>query len=83
MHMPHSSQLLLFVYVTALMPPFPLSLQLFTRRAASLLFSNQRLQRWCFDVELVYLSEQLGIPLAEVCECVCCCGYKCMAESLA
>ena len=42
------------------------TVQLFTRRAAAMVFPNQRLQRWCFDVELVYLAEQLGIPLAEV-----------------
>lgn len=41
--------------------------KLFTRRAAALLYANQRLQRWCFDVELIYLAEQLGVPLAEVC----------------
>ncbi|PNW71403.1 hypothetical protein CHLRE_16g652850v5 [Chlamydomonas reinhardtii] len=40
--------------------------KLFTRRAAAVLFSNVRLQRWCFDVELLYLAEQLGIPVAEV-----------------
>ncbi|PNH05994.1 Dolichyl-phosphate beta-glucosyltransferase [Tetrabaena socialis] len=40
--------------------------KLFTRRAAAILFSNQRLQRWCFDVELLYLAEQLQIPVCEV-----------------
>ncbi|KAG2485304.1 hypothetical protein HYH03_015978 [Edaphochlamys debaryana] len=40
--------------------------KLFTRRAAAILFSNQRLQRWCFDVELLYLAEQLQIPVTEV-----------------
>ena len=39
--------------------------QLFSRRAAQLLFPNQRLQRWCFDVELIYLAQRLGIPIAE------------------
>jgi dolichyl-phosphate beta-glucosyltransferase len=41
-------------------------LQLFTRRAAALLAANQRLQRWCFDVELVWLADQLSIPTTEV-----------------
>eukprot|EP00955_Chlamydomonas_euryale_P117234 366462-Chlamydomonas_euryale.AAC.19 len=40
--------------------------KLFTRPAAALLFGNQRLQRWCFDVELLYLAEQLDVPVAEV-----------------
>ncbi|KAK9813146.1 hypothetical protein WJX72_009856 [[Myrmecia] bisecta] len=39
--------------------------KLFTRRAARTLFTNQRLQRWCFDVELIYLAKRLGIPIAE------------------
>ena len=30
--------------------------KLFTRAAARVLFGNQRLQRWCFDVELVHLA---------------------------
>ena len=30
--------------------------KLFTRGAARVLFGNQRLQRWCFDVELVHLA---------------------------
>jgi len=43
-----------------------LCLQLFTRSAARLLFSNMRLQRWCFDVELIYLAQRLSIPIKEV-----------------
>ncbi|PSC74459.1 Dolichyl-phosphate beta-glucosyltransferase [Micractinium conductrix] len=40
--------------------------KLFSRGAAQQLYSNQRLQRWCFDVELVYLAQQLKCPMAEV-----------------
>ncbi|KAJ3669625.1 hypothetical protein LUZ60_011575 [Juncus effusus] len=40
--------------------------KMFTRSAARKLFPNLRLKRWCFDVELVYLSKHLGIPMAEV-----------------
>lgn len=36
-------------------------MQLFSRAAAQQLYSNQRLQRWCFDVELVYLAQQLKV----------------------
>ncbi|KAK9902701.1 hypothetical protein WJX75_003242 [Coccomyxa subellipsoidea] len=39
--------------------------KLFTRRAARALYSNQRLQRWCFDVELIFLAQRLGIPIVE------------------
>ena len=41
--------------------------KLFTRRAARLLFGNQRLQRWCFDGE--------GEAGWCVCVCVCVCAW--------
>lgn len=40
--------------------------KLFTRRSARALFYNQKLRRWSFDVELLFLAEQMGIPLVEV-----------------
>lgn len=40
--------------------------KLFTRPAARLLFPNQRLQRWAFDVELVKLAQSFNVPTAEV-----------------
>ncbi|XP_008776809.1 dolichyl-phosphate beta-glucosyltransferase-like isoform X2 [Phoenix dactylifera] len=40
--------------------------KIFTRAAARKLFTNIRLKRWCFDVELVYLCKHLGIPMVEV-----------------
>eukprot|EP00775_Hariotina_reticulata_P002221 gene2221-2534_t len=40
--------------------------KMFTRRAAATVYTNQRLQRWCFDVELIYLSRRLGVPIKEV-----------------
>ncbi len=39
--------------------------QLFTRGAARRLYPSQRLQRWCFDVELLLLAQTLGVPVAE------------------
>ncbi|EIE18009.1 hypothetical protein COCSUDRAFT_21059 [Coccomyxa subellipsoidea C-169] len=39
--------------------------KLFTRGAARALYSNQHLQRWCFDVELIFLAQRLGIPIVE------------------
>ena len=41
-------------------------MQLFSRSAAQMLYGNQRLQRWCFDVELLYLAQKLSIPVSEV-----------------
>nr|XP_043632709.1 dolichyl-phosphate beta-glucosyltransferase [Erigeron canadensis] len=40
--------------------------KMFTRAAARKLFTNIRLKRWCFDVELVYLSKFFDIPIIEI-----------------
>ncbi|KAK8956214.1 hypothetical protein KSP40_PGU012805 [Platanthera guangdongensis] len=40
--------------------------KMFTRAAARKLFTNIRLKRWCFDVEIVYLCKWLNIPMSEV-----------------
>ncbi|KAJ4719870.1 dolichyl-phosphate beta-glucosyltransferase-like [Melia azedarach] len=40
--------------------------KMFTRAAARKLFTNIRLKRWCFDVELVYLCKRFGIPMIEI-----------------
>lgn len=40
--------------------------KLFTRKAARLLFSNLHLEGWTFDIEIILLAEQLGIPISEV-----------------
>ncbi|KAM6598894.1 hypothetical protein CsatA_018503 [Cannabis sativa] len=40
--------------------------KMFTRSSARKLFSNIRLRRWCFDVELVYLCKHFGIRVLEI-----------------
>jgi len=40
--------------------------KLFTRRAASIIFPNLHIERWAFDVELLYMAQSLRVPLAEV-----------------
>ncbi|KAL8051437.1 hypothetical protein ABFX02_06G148400 [Erythranthe guttata] len=40
--------------------------KMFTRAAARKLFTNIRLKRWCFDVELVYLCKFFRIPMIEI-----------------
>lgn len=40
--------------------------KMFTRAAARKLFTNIRLKRWCFDVELVYLCKWFRIPIMEI-----------------
>lgn len=40
--------------------------KLFTRKTARFLFPNQHVERWAFDVELLFLAESHGIPMVEV-----------------
>lgn len=40
--------------------------KLFSRRAARLLFMNQHVERWAFDVDLLYLARHLSVEICEV-----------------
>ncbi|XP_006879611.1 PREDICTED: dolichyl-phosphate beta-glucosyltransferase isoform X2 [Elephantulus edwardii] len=40
--------------------------KLFTREAASWTFSSLHIERWAFDVELLYIAQFFKIPIAEV-----------------
>lgn len=40
--------------------------KLLTREAARICFGNLHVERWAFDVELLYIAERLRIPVAEV-----------------
>eukprot|EP00117_Sycon_ciliatum_P023703 scpid38482/ scgid20079/ Dolichyl-phosphate beta-glucosyltransferase; Asparagine-linked glycosylation protein 5 homolog len=40
--------------------------KLLTRRAATLIFYTMHVDRWAFDVELLYVAQQLKIPISEV-----------------
>lgn len=40
--------------------------KIFSRDAAKLIFPTQHLERWSFDVELLFLSSMKGIPIKEV-----------------
>jgi dolichyl-phosphate beta-glucosyltransferase len=40
--------------------------KLFSRGAARAIFPRQHLRTWIFDVELLILAQQLGIPAVEV-----------------
>lgn len=40
--------------------------KMFTRAAAVKLFTNMHIERWAFDVELLYLAEKFHIPIFEV-----------------
>lgn len=40
--------------------------KLFTRDSAKNLFGNLHIERWCFDVELLYLASRFNVPVSEV-----------------
>ncbi|CAF0870004.1 unnamed protein product [Rotaria sordida] len=40
--------------------------KLFSRQAAEKLFSRMHVERWAFDVELLYIAEKLNIPIIEI-----------------
>ncbi len=40
--------------------------KIFTRDAAKLIFPTQHLERWAFDIELLFLCAAKGIPIKEV-----------------
>jgi len=40
--------------------------KMFTRSAARICFPNLHIERWAFDVELLYIAESLSIPVDEV-----------------
>ncbi|XP_013196899.2 dolichyl-phosphate beta-glucosyltransferase [Amyelois transitella] len=40
--------------------------KLFTRRAAKVCFQSLHVNRWAFDVELLYIAQKLNIPIAEI-----------------
>ncbi|CAF3358038.1 unnamed protein product [Rotaria socialis] len=40
--------------------------KLFSRESARKIFSQMHVERWAFDVELLYIAEKLNIPIFEV-----------------
>lgn len=40
--------------------------KMMTRSAAAILYQALHINRWAFDVELLYIAQQLGIPIKEV-----------------
>ena len=43
--------------------------KLFTKKAAKVLFQSLHIERWAFDIEIIYLAEMLKIPMTEVSLC--------------
>lgn len=58
--------LLVTILITKNIQDTQCGFKLFSRRAAEVLFKNLNLERWSFDIELIYVAERLGIPIVEV-----------------
>ena len=40
--------------------------KIFSREAAKRVFPTQHLERWAFDIEILYLCRSVGIPVSEM-----------------
>eukprot|EP00887_Chlorella_sp_A99_P001722 scaffold8.g1722.t1 len=60
----HGFHLLVTMVVGSAVRDTQCGFKLFSRGAAQQLFPNQRLQRWCFDVELLHLARRLQLGYA-------------------
>lgn len=50
--------------------------KLFTNQAAKILFANLHLNRWAFDIELIFQAEALGYHMDEVSVFLSRCKYQ-------
>mmetsp|Transcript_9282 Transcript_9282/g.13929 ORF Transcript_9282/g.13929 Transcript_9282/m.13929 type:complete len:312 (+) Transcript_9282:92-1027(+) len=62
----HGFHLLVYILAVKTIKDTQCGFKLFSRNAARILFSNLKLRRWCFDVEILHIAEALSIPLKEV-----------------
>lgn len=58
--------ILVMIFCTRKIRDTQCGFKLFTRETAKLVFPMLHLERWSFDIELIYLMDMLGIPMTEV-----------------
>ncbi|VDM93616.1 unnamed protein product, partial [Litomosoides sigmodontis] len=58
--------LIVYIFTVRTVHDTQCGFKLFTRGAASKLFPLLHIERWAFDVELLFLAEQFNIPIREV-----------------
>lgn len=54
------------LFVVGGISDFTCGFKLFSKKAAKLIFPRQRLDRWCFDTEIMFLARKLGFTVTEV-----------------
>ncbi|XP_034100316.1 dolichyl-phosphate beta-glucosyltransferase [Drosophila albomicans] len=62
----HGFHTLVWIFAVRSIRDTQCGFKLFTRATARKLFSSLHVQRWAFDVELLYLAERLKLPMSEV-----------------
>ncbi|KAM8717165.1 hypothetical protein ACLKA7_003949 [Drosophila subpalustris] len=62
----HGFHTLVYIFAVRTIRDTQCGFKLFTRATARKLFNSLHVQRWAFDVELLYLAERLKIPMSEV-----------------
>jgi dolichyl-phosphate beta-glucosyltransferase len=58
--------LLVMMFATRQVQDTQCGFKLFTQDAARIIFSDNHMRGWSFDIELIYIAEALGIPMKEV-----------------
>ncbi|XP_017097778.2 dolichyl-phosphate beta-glucosyltransferase [Drosophila bipectinata] len=62
----HGFHLLVWLFAVRSIRDTQCGFKLFTRSTARKLFTSLHVERWAFDVELLYLAERLKVPMSEV-----------------
>ncbi|TDG44308.1 hypothetical protein AWZ03_009281 [Drosophila navojoa] len=62
----HGFHTLVWIFAVRTVRDTQCGFKLFTRATARKLFNSLHVERWAFDVELLYLAERLQLPMAEV-----------------
>ncbi|KAH8409556.1 hypothetical protein KR222_008406, partial [Zaprionus bogoriensis] len=62
----HGFHTLVWIFAVRTIRDTQCGFKLFTRATARKLFSSLHVQRWAFDVELLYLAERLQLPMSEI-----------------
>lgn len=62
----HGFHMLVMLLCTRNIKDTQCGFKLFTKEAAKILFQSLHIERWAFDIELIFIAEQLNIPMTEV-----------------
>lgn len=62
----HGFHLLVWLFAVRGVRDTQCGFKLFTRRSARTLFETMHVERWAFDVELLYIAQALRMPIREI-----------------